>query len=61
MQENYSHFSKIKNNMETIVKTITQKRTYKINKMLKEGLSEEEERKRRIEIFEETEDILKKK
>lgn len=53
-------FSKIKNNAETIVETITQKRTLKINKMLRENLPEGETRKRRIEIFEETEDILKK-
>lgn len=53
-------FSKINNNLDTIITTIKEKRTRKINKMLKEGLSPEEERKRRIEIFEETEDILKK-
>ena len=51
-------FSKIKLNLETIIETITKKRTYNINKMLKEGLSPEEERKRRIEIFEETEKTL---
>ena len=51
-------FSKIKLNSETIVETIVKKRTWKINRMLKEGLTKEEEQKRRIEIFEETEKIL---
>ena len=53
-------FSKIKANIEIIVESITKKRTWKINKLLKQGLSEEEQRKRRIEIFEETESVLKK-
>lgn len=53
-------FSKIKNNKEIIEKTITSKRTAKINAMLKEELSEEEKRKKRIEIFEETEKVLKR-
>lgn len=54
-------FSKIKNNKEIIEKTITAKRTAKINAMLKDdGLTEEEKREKRIEIFEETEATLKK-
>ena len=54
-------FSKIKNNKDVIEKTIIQKRTFKINKMLKDDcLSEEEKRQKRIEIFEESEDVLKK-
>lgn len=53
-------FSKIRNNKEIIMETITKKRSIKIAKMLKEDLTEEEKRKRRIEIFEETEDLLKK-
>ena len=54
-------FSKIKNNKDVIEKTIIQKRTFKINKMLKDdSLSEEEKRQKRIEIFEESEDVLKK-
>ena len=54
-------FSKIKNNKDIIVDTITKKRTFRINRMLKdETLSEEEKRAKRIEIFEEYEDILKK-
>ncbi len=53
-------FSKIKNNMETITESITQRRTLKIDRMLKQGLPIEEERRRRIEIFEETEELLKK-
>lgn len=53
-------FSKIKNNKEIIEETIKKKRTFKINKMLKnEHLSEEEKRQKRIEIFEESEKILK--
>lgn len=53
-------FSKIKNNKEIIEETIKKKRTFKINKMLKnEQLSEEEKRQKRIEIFEESEKILK--
>ncbi len=53
-------FSKIKNNKDIIEETIKKKRTYKINKMLKdEKLSEEEKRQKRIEIFEESEDVLK--
>lgn len=52
-------FSKIRNNVETIRDTITAKRSARINKMLKENISEEEKRKRRIEIFEEYEEILK--
>ena len=54
-------FSKIKNNKDIIVKTITAKRSLKINKMLKDNnLTEEEKREKRIEIFEETEELLKK-
>ena len=54
-------FSKIKNNKEIITNTITAKRTAQINKLLKdESLSEEEIREKRIEIFEETEALLKK-
>ncbi|MBR3613865.1 MAG: AAA family ATPase [Clostridia bacterium] len=54
-------FSKIKNNKEIIEKTITAKRTARINAMLKdESLTDEEKRGKRIEIFEETEDTLKK-
>ncbi len=53
-------FSKIKNNKSIIEETIKQKRTLKINKMLKDSLlSEEEKRLKRIEIFEESENILK--
>lgn len=52
-------FSKIRNNVETIRDTITAKRSARINKMLKENISEEEKRKKRIEIFEEYEKILK--
>lgn len=53
-------FSKIKNNKEIIEETIKKKRTFKINKMLKsKQLSEEEKRQKRIEIFEESEKILK--
>ena len=53
-------FSKIKNNKEIIEKTITAKRTARINAMLKEDLTEEEKREKRIEIFEETEKVLKR-
>lgn len=54
-------FSKIKNNKEVIIDAITQKRSLKISKMLKDGsLTEEEKKRKRIEIFEETEDLLKK-
>ena len=53
-------FSKIKYNKEEIEKTITLKRKNKINNMLKEDITEEEKRKRRIEIFEETEGLLKR-
>ena len=54
-------FSKIKNNKDIIVKTITAKRSLKINKMLKDNnLTDDEKRKKRIEIFEETEELLKK-
>ena len=53
-------FSKIKNNKDIIVKTITAKRSLKINKMLKDNnLTDDEKRKKRIEIFEETEELLK--
>lgn len=53
-------FSKIKNNKDVIIDTITKKRSFKINRMLKdENLTEEEKRLKRIEIFEETEDLLK--
>lgn len=53
-------FSKIKNNKDTIEETIKKKRTFKINKMLKdESLSDDEKRKKRIEIFEESEKVLK--
>lgn len=53
-------FSKIKNNKDIIEKTITAKRTARINAMLKENLTEEEKREKRIEIFEETEKVLKR-
>ena len=54
-------FSKIKNNKDVIEKTIISKRSFKINKMLKDdSLTEEEKRQKRIEIFEESEDVLKK-
>lgn len=54
-------FSKIKNNKQIIEDTITAKRSAKIKEMLKDKtLTEEEQRKRRIEIFEETESVLKK-
>lgn len=54
-------FSKIKNNKEIIIETIKKKRSFKIEKMLKDKkLTEDEQRSKRIEIFEETEDILKK-
>ena len=52
-------FSKIKNNYQTIDEAIRKQRSIKIKKLEKEGLSEEEERQRRIEIFEETEELLK--
>lgn len=53
-------FSKIKNNKSIIEETIKQKRTLKINRMLKDNsLSEDEKRAKRIEIFEESEKILK--
>lgn len=53
-------FSKIKNNKDIIVDTITRKRSLKISRMLKdESLTEEEKRARRIEIFEETEELLR--
>lgn len=54
-------FSKIKNNKQIIEDTITAKRSAKIKEMLKDKtLTEEEQRERRIEIFEETESVLKK-
>jgi len=54
-------FSKIKNNKETIINAITAKRSAKIKIMLKdENLTEDEQREKRIEIFEETEGVLKK-
>ncbi len=54
-------FSKIRNNKDTIVSAITKKRSFKINRMLQDNtLTEEEKRAKRIEIFEETEDLLKK-
>ncbi len=54
-------FSKIRNNKDTIVNAITKKRSLKINRMLQDNtLTEEEKRTKRIEIFEETEDLLKK-
>lgn len=53
-------FSKIKNNKTIIEDTIRQKRTFKINKMLKdESLTEDEKSQKRIEIFEESENVLK--
>ncbi len=53
-------FSKIKNNKQVIEDTIIAKRTARINAMLKdETLTEEEQREKRIEIFEETEKVLK--
>lgn len=54
-------FSKIKNNKQIIEDTITAKRSARIKAMLKdENLTEEEQRQKRIEIFEETESVLKK-
>lgn len=54
-------FSKIRNNKDTIVNAIKTKRSFKINRMLQDNtLTEEEKRAKRIEIFEETEDLLKK-
>ncbi|MBQ7409790.1 MAG: AAA family ATPase [Clostridia bacterium] len=54
-------FSKIKNNKQIIEDTITAKRSARIKAMLKdETLTEEEQREKRIEIFEETESVLKK-
>lgn len=54
-------FSKIKNNKQIIEDTITAKRSARIKAMLKdEKLTEEEQRQKRIEIFEETESVLKK-
>ena len=52
-------FSKIKNNYQTIDDGIRKQRSIKIKRLEKEGLPEEEERQRRIEIFEETEELLK--
>ncbi len=54
-------FSKIKSNKDTIIEIITAKRNFKINKMLADtSLTNDEKREKRIEIFEETEDILNK-
>ncbi len=54
-------FSKIRNNKDTIVKAITTKRSFKIKRMLQDNnLTEKEKRNKRIEIFEETEELLKK-
>lgn len=53
-------FSKIKSNMDVIIKTITDNRSLKIKKMLAQDFSEEEKRQKRIEIFEETEETLNK-
>ena len=54
-------FSKIKNNKEIIEKTIIAKRTAKIKAMFKdENLTEDMQREKRIEIFEETEKVLKR-
>lgn len=53
-------FSKIRNNKDIIVDTITAKRKFRINRMLQDDtLTDEEKRLKRIEIFEETEDLLK--
>ena len=52
-------FSKIKNNYTVIDEGIRKQRSIKIRKLEKESLSEEETRQKRIEIFEETENILK--
>ena len=53
-------FSKIKNNKDTIYETITAKRKARINKIMRdENLSQEEKMAQRIEVFEETEDLLK--
>ena len=52
-------FSKIKNNYTVIDEGIRKQRSIKIRKLEKENLSEEETRQKRIEIFEETENILK--
>lgn len=54
-------FSKIKNNKKIIEETITAKRSARIRAMLKDdNLTEEEQRAKRIEIFEETENTLKR-
>ena len=53
-------YSKLINNIDKIENIIKRKRTYRINKMLKENISDEEKQERRIEIFEEYEDILKR-
>ena len=53
-------FSRIKNNSQKIEDAIKLKRSMKIKRMLKEDLTDEEKQERRIEIFEETEDLLKK-
>ncbi len=54
-------FSKIKNNKDTIIETITAKRSLRIKNMLKDKtLTEEEKKEKRVEIFEETEDLLNK-
>lgn len=53
-------FSKIKNNSLKVEDAIKKQRTIKINKMLKEDITDEEKSKRRLEIFEETEKVLKR-
>ncbi len=54
-------FSKIKSNKDIIIETITAQRSRKINNMLKDkNLTDEEKRKKRIEIFEQTEGLLNK-
>ena len=53
-------FSKIKNNSLKVEEAIKKQRTIKINQMLKENLTDEEKSKRRLEIFEETEKVLKR-
>ncbi len=52
-------FSKIRNNSLKIEEAIKKQRTLKINQMLKENITSEEKTQKRLEIFEETEKILK--
>jgi len=52
-------FSKIKNNKDTILKVLEEKRSRQINEvMLNPNLSDEEKRSERIRIFEENEELI---